>query len=724
MSASIDRREFLRMTLTGTGLILAIGAGGIQSVAMAQSPERGSGTPWIPNAWLRISPDNVVTLLSNKSEMGQGTWTGLAMVAADELEADWSNMRVLASPAADVYKDPGFGLQLTAGSSGIKNMYDIIRKAGASAREMLITAAAETWHARPGDCSAHKGRVMHAKSGKSLTYGELCLKASTIPVPSDPPLKRSDQFRFIGKSMPRLDTEPKVNGEGVFGIDVFVPGMLYSALERPPVYGAKLLSFDKAAAEKVPGVQSVIALAAGVAVTATTLESAWKGKAALEAKWDSGSTPHLDDEVLGQILADHMRKDGVVAKNVGNTGEALNKSSRRVQAMYALPYLAHAQIEPQNCTADVRKDACEIWCPTQFQTGVLEVAQRITGFGPEKITVHTTQLGGGFGGKGELTVVEEAVTISKAVGKPVKHVWSREEDFKNDFYRPGSLHSIEASLDDRGHLDAWKHKVVVSSIFERFMPAMVKNGIDPTAVDGIATTQYAIPNLHVEYVRLDVPIPAGFWRSVGDSSNVFAMESFVDEMAHAAKKDPLTFRLDMLTEDPRAVALLKKIAEAGNWGKPLPKGSGRGIAQRFCFGSYAAHLAEVSVDRATGVIKVNRVVAAIDCGQAVNPDSVIAQMEGAVVMGISAALKETVSFDKGGVATANFSDYPLLAMSEVPEIEVLLVANGDKIGGIGEPGIPSVAPAIANAVFAAVGVRLRSLPLSPGSVKKALQQKK
>ena len=721
MSAPMDRREFLRMTLTGTGLILAVGAGGIQSVALAQSPEPGSGTPWTPNAWLQITPDNMVTLLSNKSEMGQGTWTGLAMVAADELEAEWSNIRVHASPVADVYKDPGFGLQLTAGSTGIKHMYDIIRKAGASAREMLISAAAETWNARPGDCSAHKGRVIHAKSGKSMTYGELCAKAATIPVPADPPLKRSDQFRFIGKAMPRLDIEPKINGEGVFGIDVFVPGMLYSAVERPSVFGAKLVSFDKAAAEKVPGVQSVIVLSPGVAVTATSLEAAWKGKSALEAKWDSGSNPDLNDEALGQIMSDNMRKKGLVAKNVGNAEAALNKSSRRVQALYAVPYLAHAQIEPQNCTVDVRKDACEIWCPTQYQTGVLQVAERITGFPPEKITIHTTQIGGGFGGKGELTVVEEALMISQAVGKPVKHVWSREEDFKNDFYRPGSLHSVEGCLDDRGRLDAWQHKVVVSPIFERFMPQMVKNGVDPTAVESLADMQYPVPNLHVEYVRMVTPIPTGFWRSVGDGANVFAVECFIDEMAHAAKKDPLELRLDLLKDDPRATALLKKVAEAGGWEKPLPEGSGRGIAQRFCFGSYVAHLAEVSVDRGTGMIKVNRMVAAIDCGQVVNPDSVVAQIEGAAVMGISAALKESVSFAKGGVATSNFSDYPLLTMSEVPDINVLVVANGDKMGGIGEPGIPPVAPAIANAVFAATGVRLRSLPLSPGLVKKALQ---
>ena len=721
MSMSIGRREFLRTSLTGTGLILAMGVGGLPPVVMAKLPEQGSGTPWVPNAWLKITPDNVVTLLANKSEMGQGTWTGLAMVVADELEADWADMRVEASPVTDAYKDPVYGRQITGGSSGIRHMYDTIRRAGATAREMLKLAAAEAWKVPPGECSAENGKIIHARTGKSMTYGELCVRAAEVPVPEDPPLKQPGEFRFIGKSMPRLDMADKVNGMGVFGTDVFVPGMLYSALERPPAYGAKLLSYDKATAEKIPGVRSVMAVADAVAVIATTLEGAWKGKSALNAKWDGGSNPDLDDRVLREILSDHMGKKGLVAKNTGNTEEALNKSSHRLQAVYSIPYLAHAPIEPQNCTADVRKDVCEIWCPTQYQTAVLEVATKVTGFPPEKIIIHTTQLGGGFGGRSEVKVVEEAVKISKAVGKPVKHIWSREEDLKNNVFRPGSLHRMEACLDANGHLNAWKHKVVVSPIMERLMPWLVKDGIDPAAVDSIANMLYSIPNLHVEYVRLGLPIPVGFWRSVGNSSNPFAVECFVDEMAHLAQKDPLEFRLNMLNENPRAAGVLKKVAEAGDWGKPLPEGSGRGIAQRFCFGSFAAHLAEVSVDKLSGVIKVNRMVAAIDCGQVVNPDSVVAQIEGATIMGISSALKEAVSFENGGVATSNFSDYPILTMSETPQIEVLIIANGDKIGGVGEPGVPPVAPAVANAVFAATGVRIRSLPLSPNTVKKALE---
>jgi len=723
MNRPMERREFLKVSVSGAGLVVAVSFFGGSSIAVSSGVEEkagNAGKPWVPNAWIRITPDNVVTVLMNKSEMGQGTWTALAMVVAEELESDWKDIRVEASPVRDEYKDPVFGMQITGGSTGVRHMYDPMRRAGATAREMLIQAAASEWNVPSGECRADKGRVIHEKTGKSLTYGELCVKASQVSTPQDVPLKPRDKFRLIGKSMPRLDIPDKVDGKGVFGTDIFVPGMLYSALERPPAYGARLLSFDQQAAEKISGVQKVVTIPDGVAVVANTIEAAWKGRPALKAVWDAGSLPNLDDAALERILSEHMEKKGLVAKNVGDVEEAFKNAIHRMKAVYSIPYVAHAAIEPQNCTADVRKDACEIWCPTQFQTAVLQVAMKETGLPAEKIVIHTTHLGGGFGGKAEVKVVEEAVRISKAVGKPVKHIWSRQEDFRNDFYRPGSLHRMEAGLDREGRLVAWQHKVVVSPIMERILPWMVKDGIEPTAVDAICDMEYSPPNLSVEYVRLGLPIPVGFWRSVGNSSNPFAVESFVDELAHAAGKDPLEFRLNMLRENPRAAGVLKKVAEAGDWGKPLPAGSGRGMAQRFCFGSFAAQLAEVSVDMETGVIKIRRMVAAIDPGQVVNPDSVVAQIEGATIMGLSTALKERVSFGKGGVATSNFSDYPILTMAEVPEIEVHIITNNEKMGGIGEPGVPPVAPAVANAVFAATGIRLRSLPLSQDKLKKAL----
>ena len=532
MNRPMERREFLKVSLSGAGLVVAVSFFGGSSIAVSSGVEEkagNAGKPWVPNAWIRITPDNVVTVLMNKSEMGQGTWTALAMVVAEELESDWKDIRVEASPVRDEYKDPVFGMQITGGSTGVRHMYDPMRRAGATAREMLIQAAASEWNVPSGECKADKGRVIHEKTGKSLTYGELCVKASQVSTPQDVPLKPRDKFRLIGKSMPRLDIPDKVEGKGVFGTDIFVPGMLYSALERPPAYGARLLSFDQQAAEKISGVQKVVTIPDGVAVVANTIEAAWKGRSALKAVWDAGSLPNLDDAALERILSEHMEKKGLVAKNVGDVEEALKKAAHRMKAVYLIPYVAHA-----------------------------------------------------------------------------------------------------------------------------------------------------------------------------------------------AGKDPLEFRLNMLRENPRAAGVLKKVAEAGDWGKPLPAGSGRGIAQRFCFGSFAAQLAEVSVDMETGVIKIRRMVAAIDPGQVVNPDSVVAQIEGATIMGLSTALKERVSFGKGGVATSNFSDYPILTMAEVPEIEVHIITNNEKMGGVGEPGVPPVVPAVANAVFAATGIRLRSLPLSPNMLKKAL----
>jgi isoquinoline 1-oxidoreductase subunit beta len=724
MNRAMKRREFLKISLAGTGLVLAVSAGGFPVDASSEVKKKvvTPGGSWIPNAWIRMTPDNVVTFLMNKSEMGQGTWTSLAMAAADELDADWKDVRVEASPVTDAYKDPLFGMQITGGSTGVRHMFDPMRNAGAVGREMLIQTAAREWKVPAGECKTDKGKVVHEKTGKSMTYGELSVEASQIPVPQKVQLKRRENFRLIGTSVARLDTPGKVNGMGVFGLDVFVPGMLYSALARPPAFGAKLASVEKDAAEKTPGVRQVVIIPDGVAVVADTIEAAWKGRSALKVAWEGGDLPNLDDAAVDRMLAEHMKKKGLVAKNVGNTEEALKKAARRMEAMYSLPYIAHAQMEPQNCTADVRKETCEIWCPTQFQTAVLGVAMKETGLPADKVNIHTTQLGGGFGGRAEVKVVTEAVRISKAVGKPVKHIWSRPEDFKNDFYRPGSLHRMEAGLDENGQLMVWRHKVVVSPIMERVLPALVKDGIDPTTIEGIVDMEYSLPNQHTEYVRLDSPIPVGFWRSVGNSSNTFAVESFIDEVAHATGKDPLAFRLGMLKDHPRAARLLKKVAEAGGWGAPLPKGCGRGIAQRFSFGSYTAQLAEVSVDKETGIIKVRKMVAAFDCGQVVNPDSVVAQLEGATVMGLSTALKEKITFAKGGVATSNFSDYEILTMSEVPEIEVHIITNNDKMGGVGEPGLPPVIPAVANAVFAAAGIRLRSLPMSPDVVRKALAQ--
>jgi isoquinoline 1-oxidoreductase beta subunit len=674
-----------------------------------------------PNVWIQITPDSIVTIVVNKSEMGQGVSTSLPMIAADELEADWKQVRFLEAPGGNKYIDPNWGMQLTGGSTSVRHMFEPLRKASAAAREMLRTAAAQTWGVSVNECAASKNTVRHTKSGKSLTYGQLCEKASQLPVPENPPLKEESQFKLIGTSLLRLDVPDKVSGKAIFGIDSFVPDMLYATIARPPTIGAKIVSYDKVAAEKIPGIQKVASIDQGIAVCATALDLAWKGRDALKAKWDKGSNPELNNEMLEKTFLDHLKKEGAIALNRGSAENALTQVVKKIEATFVLPYLAHVTMEPMNCTAHVMENRCDIWVPTQNQSGVLQVAQKLTGLKPEQIHIHTTYLGGGFGRRGFVDYVEEAIQISKATGKPIKLIWTREEDIQNDFYRPAYCCKVEGGIDAKGRITAWSHKIVVQSIFEHFAPQMIKNGIDPAAVDGIAEMEYEIPNLHVEYVKMDLPIRVGFWRSVGNTQNAFVKETFVDALAHAANRDPLEFRLNHL-KNPSARRVLQVAAEKAGWGKPFPKGQARGIAHHSSFGTHVAQVAEISLNKKEGSIKVHRVVCAINCGPMVNPNIIIAQMKGAIIMGLSAAMKEKIDFANGGVQTANFYDYHELRMNEAPEIEVHLVKSKDKIGGIGEPGLPPIAPAVANAVFKAAGIRLRNLPMIPETVLKAIKK--
>lgn len=720
MNPSITRREFLKKSLSGAGLSLAICVTPFGGRILSAQKVRTEG--FSPTAWLQITPDNMVTVIVNKSEMGQGVYTSLPMILAEELEADWKNVKVKAAPASDEYRDPVFGMQLTAGSTSVRHMLEPLRKAGATAREMLLRAAAETWGVAPGECEARQGRVRHRRSAKRLSYGDLCNKASQLPIPENPPLKKEYQFKLIGTRIPRLDLQEKVDGKATFGMDVFVPDMLYATVSRPPAYGAKIISYESDDAKKVLGVQHVIVMDRGVAVCAKTIDGAWKGKMALKAQWDRGTHPDLSSETLEKDFFQHLNHPGLPAKSEGNIGNALSKAVKKLEATYILPYLYHATLEPMNCTAFVRQDRCDLWVPTQFQSGALRSAEKITGLNPEQIHIHTTYLGGGFGRRAELDVVEEALQLSKATGKPIKLVWTREEDVKNGFYRPGNCCRIEAGLDQQGRILAWSHKVVVPSIFARFLPQMVKDGIDPAAVEGISDMEYEIPNLKVEYVRIDTPVPVGFWRSVGHSHNAFTVESFIDELACLAKKDPLEFRMGHLRKSPRAQLVLRVAAERAGWGKPLKKGRGRGIAYHYSFGSHVVHVAEVSVDKTNGKIRVYKVVSAIDCGPVVHLDTVKAQIEGATLFGLSAALMEKVQFSNGGVANENFYDYELLRMSDVPEIEVNVLRSREKLGGVGEPGVPPIAPAVANAVFNASGIRVRNLPMTPETILKAIEK--
>jgi isoquinoline 1-oxidoreductase beta subunit len=714
------RREFLKTSLAGAGLTIAAvmtpaGLRFLSAAELAQDPS------FKPNVYLRIGPDDSITVVVSKSEMGQGVTTSLPMIIADELEADWKKVSFVFAPAGDEYKDPIWGMQSTGGSTSVRHMHDTLRKAGAAAREMLILAGSEALKAPLKECAAMNGVVRHMKTGKGFSYGKLVFEASRLAVPQNPTLKKEGQLKYIGKSMPRLDVPEKSTGRALFGLDTIVPGMLYAVLARPPQYGASPLSFDKDAAKQVKGVQAVIDGPHGIAVVADSLDAAWKGRAALKVAWQKATAPDLDTASLEKDMAARIAEPGLVAASKGDVKAALATAVKKVEAEYRTPYLAHATMEPMNCAAAVTTERCDVWAPTQNQGGVKGMAVRVTGLKPEQVFVHTTYLGGGFGRRFETDFAEEAVNIAQIAGKPVKVVWTREEDIQHDFYRPANFTRIEAGMDDKGQVTAWSHKIVCPSIFARVFPGMMKNGIDNAAVEGVADLEYEVPNLLAEYVRMDLPVPVGFWRSVGASHNGFIIESFVDELAAAAGKDPLAFRLGLLQKHPRARRVLETAAAKAGWGKKPAKGQALGIAYHLSFGTYVAQVAEVSVDKGSGRITVHKITCAVDCGAVINPAIVTAQMEGAIIMGLSAALKEKMEFANGGVKTANFGDYDILRMSETPEIEVHIVTGKDALGGIGEPGVPPAAPAVANAVFAATGVRLRSLPMTPAAVLTAMK---
>ena len=713
----LDRRYLLK-----TGI--ALGGGLVLAWYLPFSDQAGAAEPaaniW-PKAFLRIGTDGSVTIIDNKSEMGQGVYTSLPMIVAEELDCDWQKVRVEAAPVAPIYNHTEFGSQVTGGSTSVRTEWQRLALAGATARAMLVQAAAQTWQADPAACRTEKGQVIHP-DGRKLSYGELAAKASELPVPEQVKLKDPARYTLIGHPVHRLDSPAKINGTAVFGIDVQLPGMLVAVIARPPVFGATLKKVDDEKAKAVPGVKAVVAIPAGVAVVADRFWPALQGREVLQISWDEGPGATLSTEEMRRQYAALARTPGLPARREGDVPAALARAAKTLEAEYEVPYLAHAPMEPLNCCVDLRADGCDIYTGTQMQTGDRDAAARVCGLPPEKVRVHTTFLGGGFGRRANPAsdFVVEAVQVAKAIGKPVKVIRTREDDTRAGYYRPFWYDRIAAGLDAKGGLDCWRHTIVGQSIMAgTAFAGMIKEGIDETSVEGAADTPYAIPNILVDLHSPTQPVPVLWWRSVGHSHTAFVVESFLDEVAHAAGRDPVELRRTLLAKHPRHLGVLELAVQKAGWGKPLPAGRGMGVAVHSSFGSFIAQVAEVSVNKAGGV-RVHRVVCAVDCGRIVNPDTIAAQMESGIVFGLTAALHGAITLKDGRVEQGNFDDYPLLRLDETPEIEVHIVPSSENPGGIGEPGVPPIAPAVANALFAVSGARVRSLPLTADKVLAAM----
>ena len=707
-TTTLPRREFLKKGAAGSGaLVIGFYLPG-KFEALAGKPP---AEPTPLNAWVRIAPDNTVTLIIDKSEMGTGVTTSLPMLLAEELDFDWKKVKFEFAPAAPEYFNPIFGLQGTGGSTSVRASWGPLTKAGAAAREMLIATAAKRWSVEPSACHVDNGAVIHTASGKRLTYGALAAEAAKLPVPPNPKLKDPKNYKYIGKPIKRLDTPVKTNGKAEFGIDVRLPKMQHAVVARCPVFGGKVKSFDATKAKTVRGVKQVLQISSGIAVLADNTWSAMEGRRALQIEWDEGANAAVSSDSIRKLYEESAEKTGAIARKDGDVDAALASAAKKVEAVYEVPFLAHATMEPMNCAADVRADGCDIYAPTQFQTFSQNTGAKITGLKPEQVRIHTTYLGGGFGRRAEQDFITEAVELSKAVGAPVQVTWSREDDMQHDFYRPAAYTKLTGGLDADGSPVAWKCRVVSPSIMSRFFPGSVKNGLDNSSVEGIVDSKYAIPNFFCDYVLTETGVPVGFWRSVGNSQNGYITECFIEELAKAAGKDPFEFRRKLLEKAPRHRGVLELAADKAGWGKPLPAGQTRGIAVVESFGSFVAEVAEVSFNKNSGQVKVHRVVCAVDCGRHVNPDIVAAQMESGIVYGLTAALKGQITIDKGRVAQSNFNDYEMLRLNEMPKVEVHIVPSNEAPGGCGEPGTPPIAPAVCNAIFATTGKPIRRLPI-------------
>jgi isoquinoline 1-oxidoreductase beta subunit len=719
VATQMKRRDFLKTgAAIGGGLLLNLYVPDWAPARAAQSTTQ----PVVLNAFVHIGNDDLVTVVSNHSEMGQGIYTSLPMLIAEELEADWSKIRVQAAPVAAVYNHTVYGIQMTGGSTTTNSEYDRFRKMGAMARVMLISAAAQSWGVDTKSCHAEKGFVVHGASGRRASFGNLAEAAAKLEPPKDVALKDPKDFTIIGKSMQRLDTPSKTNGTAQFGLDVYIPGMLTAVVARSPVFGGKVSSFNGDKAKAVPGVVNVLEVPSGIAVIANGFWPAKLGREKLDIVWDEGPGGEISTVGMREQYAALSKNPGTVARKVGDPATALAGAAKTITAEYEVPYLSHSMMEPLNTVVDLHDDHCEIWTGTQFQTGDRAAAAAVAGLKPAQVDLHTTLLGGGFGRRANPAsdFVSEAVHVAKVAKAPVKVVWTREDDIRGGWYRPMWYDHFAAGLDASGNPVAWTHTIVGQSIFDGTMFASfgIKDGVDAASVEGAADIIYSIPNIQVDLHSPKNEVPVQWWRSVGHSHTGFSVEAFLDEVAHAGGKDPYQLRRALLANQPRMLAVLDLAVEKAHWGGPLPRGHARGVATHFSFDSYVAQVAEVSVEK-DGRVRVHRIVAAVDCGRTVNPDTVKAQLEGGIIFGLTAALKTEITLDKGRVQQRNFNDYPMVRMFESPEIEVHIVPSTEKPTGVGEPGVPPVAPAVANAIFAATGKRVRRLPIKPEDLRSA-----
>ena len=709
-ACGLSRRGFLQA---------GAAAGGGLMLSLTLPPGKAEAADiFTPNAFIRIGSDGQIVLTMPYVEMGQGTYTAIPMLIAEELEVDLKQVRLEhAPPNEKLYVNPLLGVQATGNSNAMRGAWQPLRQAGATARAMLVAAAAKKWNVDPATCRAQNGEVSHPPTGRTIKYGTLAADAAGIPVPDKVVLKRPQDFKLIGKPVKRLDTPAKVNGTAVYGIDVRPPGVKVATLAQSPAFGGRVKSVDDKAAKAVKGVHQIVRLDDAVAVVADHMGAAKKGLAALAVEWDDGAHAKLSTGDIASELEKATLNPGAVAQNIGDVGKAMASAASKVEATYQVPFLAHAAMEPMNCTAHVRNDSCEVWVGTQAIARAQALAAKAAGLPLDKVVVHNHLIGGGFGRRLDADGVARAVEIARHVDGPVKVVWTREEDIQHGMYRPYWYDRLTAGLNEKGMPVAWVNRYAGSSVLARWLPPAFKDGLDPDSTEGAIDLAYDLPNFYVEFVRVEPPgIPTAFWRSVGPSHNVFVTESFMDELAAAAKQDPVDYRRALLDKSPRPKAVLELAAQKANWGQPLPERTGRGVSLQTVFGTYMANVADVEVAK-SGAVRVRRVVCAVDCGTVVNPDIVRAQIQSGIVFGITAALYGEITLKNGRVEQTNFDTYQMLRMNEAPAIEVYIVESSEPPGGMGECGTSAIVPAVANAIFAATGKRLRKMPIDIAALK-------